>query len=131
MRSGLPADLQSKGNLGLANIDIAGLPSEMKAFSRFDDGEFGFASLPGGETILKPVAVNKYGVVDGKGSFLRNVDGEFKILENVARSLGNNTSAAGRIDLFTELKACTSCGGAVQQFRTTYPTIQLNVFTKK
>ena len=131
VRAELPADLQSKGNLALANIDVAGLPSNMKAFSRFDNGEFGFAPLPSGDTILKPIAVNKYGVVDGTGAFVRNVDGEFKILENIAQSLGNNSAAVGRIDLFTELKACTSCGGAIQQFRATYPNIQLNVFTKK
>jgi hypothetical protein len=131
VRAELPADLQSKGNLALANIDVAGLPSNMKAFSRFDNGEFGFAPLLSGDTILKPIAVNKYGVVDGTGAFVRNVDGEFKILENIAQSLGNNSSAVGRIDLFTELKACTSCGGAIQQFRATYPNIQLNVFTKK
>lgn len=125
------ADFDGKGNLALANVDIPGLPTQMKAFSQFQKGENGFVALPDGPTILQPLLVNRYGIVDGKDSFSRIYDGEFKILETTARSLGNNTSIAGRIDLFTELQACTSCGGAIVQFRTMYPNIQLNVFTKK
>ena len=125
------ADFDGKGNLALANVDIPGLPSQLKAFSQFQKGENGFVALPEGQNILQPLSVNKYGVVDGKDSFSRIFDGEFKILETTARALGTNTSAMGRIDLFTELKACTSCGGAIQQFRAMYPNIQLNVFTNK
>jgi filamentous hemagglutinin len=131
VRSTLLHQFDGKGNLALANLDVEGLPSQMRAFSQFQKGENGFVVLPEGETIFQPMSVNKYGVVDGKDSFSRIYDGEFKILETTARTLGNNPSATGRIDLFTELKACTSCGGAVQQFRTMYPNIQLNVFTKK
>jgi filamentous hemagglutinin len=131
VRAALPAQFADKGNLALANVEIDGLPSQMKAFSQFQKGENGFVALPEGQNVLQPLSVNKYGVVDGKDAFSRIYDGEFKILETTARTLGNNPSATGRIDLFTELKACTSCGGAVQQFRTMYPNIQLNVFTKK
>ncbi|MGF1907870.1 hemagglutinin repeat-containing protein, partial [Vibrio kasasachensis] len=131
VRSEIPEELANKGNLALADVNIPGLPDKMKAFSRFQKGENGFVPLPQGETILKPLSVNKYGVVDGKESFSRVYDGEFKILETTARVLGDNPNATGRIDLFTELKACTSCGGAIQQFRSKYPNIQLNVFTKK
>jgi filamentous hemagglutinin len=103
----------------------------MRAFSQFDNGEFGFAPKPAGTTILKPIKIGKGGVIDGSNAYLRDVDGEFKILENIARSLGNNTSATGRINLFTELKSCTSCAGAAMQFRQMYPEIQLNIFTGK
>jgi filamentous hemagglutinin len=130
-RAELPFELQSKGNLAVARLEIPGLPSSMKAYSRFDSGEMGYVPMPSGFRVFEPLAVDKYGAVDTVGSFLRNVDGEFKILEATAQRLGNNPAAAGRIDLFTELKACTSCGGAIVQFRTRYPNIQLNVFTGK
>jgi len=84
-----------------------------------------------GTTILKPIKIGKGGMIDGANVYLRDVDGEFKILENIARSLGNNTSATGQINLFTELKSCTSCAGAEMQFRQMYPGIQLNIFTGK
>lgn len=103
----------------------------MRAFSQFDNGELGFASLPTGPTIFEPMKVNTNGVIDTADGYLRNVDGEFKLLENIAQTLGNNTSATGQINLFTELKSCPSCAGAVMQFRQQYPGIQLNIFTGK
>lgn len=131
LRAELPAELQGKGNLAVARVDIPGLPDTMKAYSRFDSGEMGYVSMPSGPRVFDPLAVDKYGAVDTVGAFLRDVDGEFKILETTAQKLGNNPAAIGRIDLFTELKACTSCGGAIVQFRARCPNIQLNVFTGK
>jgi filamentous hemagglutinin len=87
--------------------------------------------MPNGPRVFEPLAVDRYGAVNTTGSFLRDVDGEFKILETTAQKLGNNPAAVGRIDLYTELRACTSCGGAIVQFRARYPNIQLNVFTGK
>lgn len=131
LRAELPVELQGKGNLAVARLDISSLPDTMKAYSRFDSGEMGYVSMPSGSRVFEPLAVDKYGAVGTAGSFLRDVDGEFKILETTAQRLGNNPAVAGRIDLFTELKACTSCGGAIVQFRARYPNIQLNVFTGK
>ncbi|HGM5043613.1 TPA: hemagglutinin repeat-containing protein [Stenotrophomonas maltophilia] len=130
LRATLPLELQAKGNIAVANVDIAGLPSELRAFSRYAEGEAGFVAAPEGETVFKPLSVGEWGKVDGKNAFLRDVDGEFKILENVARSLGDNPSAVGRIDLFTELKACASCSSVILQFRARYPRIQLNVYSR-
>ena len=124
----------AKGNVAFAEAEVQGLPSTAKAYSGFQNGEQGFAPLPKGETILKPLSVSREmrgGVVDGSGAYLRSVDSEFKILESFAQKLGNNTNAKGVINLYTELPACTSCGGAVLQFRQRYPNIQLNVFWGK
>ncbi len=131
IRRALPLEFQSKGNLAIAEIDVPGLPQDVRAFSQFQNGELGFAPRPTGPTIFEPMEIGKGGVVNGKNAFLRDVDGEFKILENLARALGNNPSATGRINLFTELQSCTSCAGTVMQFRQRYPGIQLNVFTGK
>ncbi|KAF1005598.1 MAG: 16S rRNA endonuclease CdiA [Luteibacter sp.] len=133
IRSTLPAEWQQKGNISIASIDVpgTGISSEMRAFSSFQNGENGFVSLPTGPTVLEPMSIGKGGVVNGKEAFLRNVDGEFKILENVARQLGDNVGIKGSINIYTELKSCTSCAGAIMQFREKYPGIQLNVFTGK
>jgi len=60
-----------------------------------------------------------------------NTHAEYRILDNIADRLGNNTSATGRVDLFIELPPCTaSCGGpngVIQQFRNRYPNIEVNV----
>ncbi|WP_430542055.1 deaminase domain-containing protein [Stenotrophomonas maltophilia] len=62
---------------------------------------------------------------------LRDVDGEFKVLEDVARTLGENRAATERINLFSELKACASCSGVIIRFGERYPEIQLNISTGK
>lgn len=48
-------------------------------------------------------------------------------LNNVAAQLGNNTSAKGTINLFTERPPCVSCSINIDQFRQKYPNIQLNI----
>ena len=58
-------------------------------------------------------------------------NGEYKLLETIAQQLGNNRNVSGRIDLFTELKACQSCSNVILEFRNRYPNIQLNIFTGK
>ncbi|ATX62768.1 deaminase domain-containing protein [Yersinia hibernica] len=57
----------------------------------------------------------------------RNTDSEYKILDNLADQLGNNTSAKGTVTIFTERPACGSCLGVVDQFQQKYPGIQVNV----
>jgi hypothetical protein len=57
----------------------------------------------------------------------RNTDSEYKILDNLADQLGNNTSAKGSVTIFTERPACGSCLGVVDQFQKKYPGIQVNV----
>jgi hypothetical protein len=58
---------------------------------------------------------------------LRDVDSEAKILNNVAAQLGDNTSASGTINLFTERAPCASCSNVIQQFQEKYPNIKINV----
>ncbi|CNB79066.1 Uncharacterised protein [Yersinia frederiksenii] len=57
----------------------------------------------------------------------RNTDSEYKILDNLADQLGNDTSAKGSVTIFTERPACGSCLGVVDQFQQKYPGIQVNV----
>jgi hypothetical protein len=131
IRAGLPLELQERGNLGIAVLDVPGLPSNLRAFSGIQDGSYGFTPKPTGPSILDFLNVSSKGVINGSDAFARNVDTEYKILETAARTLGDNRLATGRIDLFTERKACASCSPGIQTFRKIYPGIQLNIFTGK
>ncbi|HGG7690221.1 TPA: deaminase domain-containing protein, partial [Neisseria meningitidis] len=125
IRMKLPEEYRQIGNLAIAKIDVKGLPQRMEAFSSFQKGEHGFISLP--ETkIFKPISVDKYhNIASPPRGTLRNIDGEYKLLETIAQQLGNNRNVSGRIDLFTELKACQSCSNVILEFRNRYPNIQL------
>ncbi|HEZ0037079.1 TPA: DUF637 domain-containing protein, partial [Neisseria meningitidis] len=117
IRMKLPEEYRQIGNLAIAKIDVKGLPQRMEAFSSFQKGEHGFISLP--ETkIFKPISVDKYhNIASPPRGTLRNIDGEYKLLETIAQQLGNNRNVSGRIDLFTELKACQSCSNVILEFR--------------
>ncbi len=58
----------------------------------------------------------------------RNTDSEYKILDNIADLLGNNTSVRGSVKIVTESPACDSCLSVVDQFQAKYPNIEVKVF---
>ena len=80
-------------------------------------------------TLQPRVATAKY--LDTPEGYLRDADTEFKILENVSQRLQGVDNPAGTINLYSEKLVCPSCSDVVNQFRTMYPKIQLNVFTKQ
>ena len=139
IRADLPDHLASTGNVGVAKLNVEGLPTSLKSHSRVGNigGEQieGFVSLPNkpqSEWVFQPKDVSPVdGTVNGPNAFTRQYDTEFKILEDVAGRLGDNKNAAGTIDLFTERKACQSCTDVITEFREHYPNIQLNIFTGK
>lgn len=61
------------------------------------------------------------------GRITRNVDTEYKILNDIANSLGDNTSITGTIKLFTERPPCDSCADVIKQFTKKYANITLEV----
>lgn len=63
---------------------------------------------------------------DGE-SYLRDTDTEYKILNDIASRLGENTQATGTIKLFTELDTCYSCSGVIADFATKYKNIKLEI----
>ncbi|MBH8609389.1 deaminase domain-containing protein [Thermoactinomyces sp. CICC 10521] len=66
----------------------------------------------------------------GNGSgdiFLRDSDTEYKILNDIAARLGDNTKATGEIKLFTELDTCASCSRVIAEFAKKYPNIKLDI----
>ncbi|MEE2729947.1 MAG: type VI secretion system tip protein TssI/VgrG [Pseudomonadota bacterium] len=134
IRVGLPKKLRGSGNVGVAQLDIPGLPTELKAHSRInyptDKDADGFVHLADeSDWIFKPKAVDPDNVrVGTPDAYTRQWDTEFKILNDVALRLGNNRNAAGSINLFTERLTCTSCTDVIFDFKDRYPNIQLNVF---
>jgi hypothetical protein len=128
--------LKREGNFGIAQIDIEGLPTELKAHSKInfstDKGaDGGFVLLkPESEWTFTPKRVTPEGIVSESG-YLRHADTEFKLLDDIASRLGpSNPQARGTVNLFTERLTCQSCGDVVLDFRNRYPNVQLNVFTR-
>ncbi|MFP7473417.1 deaminase domain-containing protein [Niallia taxi] len=65
---------------------------------------------------------------DKEGSmYLRDSDTEYKILNDIASQLGNNTKATGKIKLFTELDTCDCCSQVIAEFAKKYRNIELEV----
>lgn len=82
------------------------------------------------EKIFETLKVNENNIVDGIGAWDRSCDTEFKILNDIARKLGDNVSASGKIKLYTDLDCCPSCRSVIQQFRKKYPNIDIEIIYK-
>lgn len=65
---------------------------------------------------IDPALVKKLddlGIDPSKYDELGIVDSEFKILNDIASKLGNDTNASGTIKLFTERTPCASCDNVI------------------
>jgi hypothetical protein len=128
LRAKLPGSSSTMGNIGIATVDVPGLPKYVAASSRIDSptadqAALGLIGL--GPEVFPSAVVN----LPPPGNFplLRNVDTEAKILNNIATQLGENRSAAGAITLFTERQPCSSCSNVIDLFRQKYPNIRVVV----
>ena len=81
----------------------------------------GSVTAPG--TVGNPVT-RKF-VTKASGAMTRDFDTEVLLLESLAAGLPDD--ATGSLRLFTEKAPCTSCGGAIEQFRAAYPGVDLQV----
>ncbi|RUS67271.1 tRNA nuclease CdiA [Saezia sanguinis] len=131
-RQGLPPN---KGNVAVAEINIPELadqPFITKAFSGYQTDKDGFVGKPSGNVDTWALQPQKSSpeFIGGPGAYFRDVDTEFKILENLAQKLGPNTNATGTVNLISEKVVCPSCTTVIMQFRERYPNIQLNIFTR-
>ena len=82
----------------------------------------GFVSLPPPEQrILKPLT-------DRKG-LPREVDTEYKILENFAQQHKSNPQVQGSINLFTERPTCRSCTDVIkEQIAKMFPNVEVRLY---
>nr|WP_255298280.1 deaminase domain-containing protein [Brevibacillus dissolubilis] len=97
-----------------------GLPDELMAHSKFNNVEdfVKFQADPSLRMYLTEYSDN----------YQRALDAEAKILEEISLLLGNNFKAHGTINLYTENYPCVSCYGVIEQFKTRYPYVTLEVF---
>jgi hypothetical protein len=142
IREKLPEQYRERNNFAWAVAKIDGL-SKVEYFAHSGiqdlDGLSSKAAKPIEEISIKPregkakfktLCVNQNGAVEGYDCWDRNVDTEFKILEDMASRL-KNTSATGSVRLFTELYPCPSCWNVMKQFLATYTNVQMQVLYRR
>lgn len=138
VRRKLPEEYRQRNNFAWAVAKIDGLEKveyfahsgiqDLEAFSSEVRESIATISVkPTAETAkFKVLCVNEMGAVEGMDCWLRNVDTECKILEDIAARLPD-PSAAGRIRLFTELYPCPSCWNVMKQFLAMYTNVEMQV----
>lgn len=140
IRSKLPTDIKSKGNMGIADITIDGKKQRLVSHSRINtvddlnnidpDIRGDFVTLKDNRTFIHRF-VNSDNEIDGENAYSRIWDTEGKIMEELASQLGDNWNSSGTIDIFTDRNPCPSCSGVMDQFQERYPNIRLNVYYNK
>lgn len=124
-RGSFVGDLVNEGNVAFADVNISGLKTDWFAHSRIDALSDMKPAKAVSNISLKPT--NPVFSASTAGGFMRDVDTEYKILNDIAKALGNNTSAVGKIKLFTERPPCDSCAKIIQQFSNKYKNIVIEV----
>ncbi|MGD9782321.1 MAG: deaminase domain-containing protein [Kiritimatiellia bacterium] len=138
VRAKLPAEFRKRNNFAWAVAKIDGL-EKVEYFAH--SGIQNLTNLstaaaqkipdisikPDGETAkFTTLCVNQNGAVGGANCWQRDVDTEYKILEDIASRLPD-TAVSGRVRLFTELYPCPSCWNVMLQFLAAYPNVQMQV----
>ncbi|WP_088351256.1 deaminase domain-containing protein [Bacillus cereus] len=134
LRGKLTSGYKKSGNFALAEVDVKGIDkSEFFAQSSINElngtleERIADISLKPNNPIFKASkAADKNGI-----EYPRDSDTEYKILNDIANRLGNNTEAKGKIKLFTELDTCDSCSRVIAEFSKKYKNIELEVIHNK
>ncbi|MCY7768482.1 hypothetical protein MOB66_12875 [Bacillus haynesii] len=130
LRGNLTSRYKKSGNFAIAEVNVSGInKSEFYAQSSInklkgslEDKVPDISLQPENPMFKATKAVGK----DGE-SYLRDTDTEYKILNDIASRLGENTQATGKIKLFTELDTCDSCSKVIAEFAAKYRNIELEV----
>lgn len=139
-REKLPEQFRHRNNFAWAVAKIPGLDKteyfahsgiqNLDDFSSVVAKELEGISLKPQKWQFIPVCVNQNDEVDGPNCWVRNVDTEYKILEDMAERLPD-TNVVGRVRLYTDLPPCASCWDVMKQFLGTYPNIQMQVLYRE
>ena len=137
-RAKLPEEYRSRKNFAWAMVDIPGqTKTEYFAHSSIHNLEV-FSEEVANEirdisprpkrwkAKFKVLCVNQRNEVDGEDCWRRDVDTEFKILEDLASRLPRR-KAAGSVVLYTDLYPCASCWNVIMQFMARYPQVEMLV----
>ena len=76
------------------------------------------------------LCVNQNDVVDGPDCWVRIVDTEYKIIEEMAAHMPDK-SVKGRVKLYTDLPPCASCWNVMKQFMTEYTNVNMSVLCRR
>lgn len=131
IRGLLPSDLKRGGNFCIAKVKIQGIKSELYAHSGINvisDARSSANSVS--DITLKPInpifKASFIPISDGTMLY-RDIDTEYKILNNIAEKLGDDTDISGKIRLFTERPCCDSCNNVMLEFLKKYKNILIEV----
>ena len=132
LRQKLTSSYKKSGNFGHAEVNITNLSkSEFYAHSGIDELT---GTLPNRvpEISLKPDVQDEIfpwtSVPASNGVLIdRNIDTEYKILNEIAQKLGDNPNVVGEIKLFTERPPCSSCSGVIDLFHQRYPLLNIEI----
>ncbi|MFF2089256.1 deaminase domain-containing protein [Paenibacillus sp. NPDC058174] len=128
-RGGLSNKYKESGNFAYAEVNVSGVnKTDFYAHSGIHNpakkipGTEEFSFKPENPTFKATEAPD-----NGGNTYLRDGDTEYKILNDLAEKIGDNTNASGSIKLFTEKDTCGSCNKIIQQFSQKYPNIKIEV----
>lgn len=140
LRKKLPVQFQRRNNFAWAVARIEGLQKvEYFAHSgiqNLDDLSADAKKRVAGISLapergrFEARCVNQSNVVDGPDCWVRTVDTEYKILEDMAARLPDS-SAQGCLRLYTDLAPCASCWDVMKQFLAVYTNVQMQVLYKQ
>ena len=135
-RAKLPEQYRRRNNFAWACAKIKGMDKvEFYAHSgiqSLDDfsgkiaAELADISIKPQKGRYKALCVDQNDVVDGNDCWVRTVDTEYKIIEDMATRLPD-VSVKGRIKLYTDLPPCASCWNAMKQFMAEYTNVHMSV----
>ena len=135
-REMLPVEYRKRNNFAWAVAEIEGMDKteffahsgiqSLDGLSSEEAQKIAGISTKPGEGRFQTLGVNQVGGGGGADCWQRDVDTEFKILEDIASRLPD-PSAKGRIRLFTELYPCPSCWNVMKQFLAVYTNIEMDV----
>ena len=139
-RAKLPAQYRKRNNFAWAVAKIEGLDKveyyahsgiqSLDDFSKETAKELDGISLRPRKGHYKALCVNQNDVVDGYDCWVRVVDTEYKILEEMAAHMPD-TSVKGRVKLYTDLPPCASCWNVMKQFMAEYTNVNMSVLYRR
>ena len=140
LRKKLPVQFQRRNNFAWAVARIEGLQKvEYFAHSgiqNLDDLSADAKKRVAGISLapergrFEALCVNQSDVVDGPDCWVRTVDTEYKILEDMAARLPD-PAVQGCLRLYTDLPPCASCWDVMKQFLAVYTNVQMQVLYRQ
>ena len=135
-RGRLPAQYQKRNNFAWAVVGAKDL-DKTEYFAHSGIQSLDGYSSPMAKQLegisLKPengryhvLCVNQHDVVDGSNCWVRSVDTEYKIIEDLVARLPD-TSVRMRVKLYTDLPPCASCWNVLKQFMAEYENARVQV----